>query len=85
MANMFQEELLDKWQKMSTMQHALQEWIYHMLINELLKKYPCIGPEEAPLIILDSKSAVCMDNNGNNTKNKMHINRRLYFVRNGET
>ena len=27
MAHMFQYQLLNKWQKVSTMQHALQEWL----------------------------------------------------------
>ena len=55
-----------------------------MLIHELLNKDPDIVPEEYPLIILDSKSAVCMDNNGKDTKNTRHIARRVNFVRNGE-
>ena len=37
---------------------ALSHFI--MLINELLNKDPDIVPEEAPLIVLDSKSAMCM-------------------------
>ena len=41
-------------------------------------------PEEAPLIILDSNSDVCMDNNDKYTKHTRHIARRLHFVRNGE-
>ena len=36
------------------------------------------------MIILDSKSAVCMDNNGKDTKNTRHIARRMNFVRDGE-
>ena len=54
-----------------------------MLIYELLKKDPDIVPEEAPLIILDSKYAVCMANNGEDTKHIWHIARRVYLVRNG--
>ena len=38
-----------------------------MLIHEFLNKDPAIVPEEAPLIVLDSKSAMCMDNNGKDT------------------
>ena len=49
-----------------------------------MKKYPDIVPEEAPLIILDSKSAVCMDNNGKNTKHTRHIYGRVNCVRSGE-
>ena len=54
-----------------------------MLIHEFFIKDPDIVPEEAPLIILDSKSDVCMDNNGKYTKNTRHIPRRVNFVRNG--
>ena len=55
-----------------------------MLIHELLNKYPDIVPEEAPLIILDSKSAVLMVNFGKDTKDTRHIVRIMYFLRNGE-
>ena len=55
-----------------------------MLIHELFKKYPDIVPEEYPIILLDSKSAVCMSNNGNYTKHTRHISRRVNFVRNGD-
>ena len=36
------------------------------------------------MIVLDSKSAMCMANNGNNTKHTRHIVRRMNSVRNGE-
>ena len=49
-----------------------------------MNKDPYIVPEESPLIILDSKSAVCMANNIKDTKHTRHISRRLNFVRNGE-
>ena len=39
---------------------------------------------EAPLIVLDSKSAVCMAKNGKDTKHTIHIARRMHFGRNGE-
>ena len=55
-----------------------------MLIHELLNKDPDIFPQEDPLIILDIKSAVCMDKNGKDTKHTRHISRRVHFVRNGE-
>ena len=45
---------------------------------------PDIVPEEAPLIIFDSKSIVCMYNNGKDTTHTRHIDRRVYFSRNGE-
>ena len=57
---------------------------YRMLINELLKKDPGIVTKEAPLIILNIKTAMCVDKNGNNTKNTRHIKRRVNYVRNGE-
>ena len=41
-------------------------------------------PKEAPLIVLDSKSAMCMDKNSEDTKHTIHIARRMHFVRNGE-
>ena len=56
---------------------------FRMLINELLNEDPDMVPEEAPLIVLDSKSAMCMDNNGKDTKYTRHIARRIHFVRNG--
>ena len=55
-----------------------------ILIHELLNKYPDIAPQEAPLIVLDSKSAMCMANYGKDTKHTRHISRRMDFVRNGE-
>ena len=57
---------------------------FRMLIRALLNKYPDIIPDSAPLIILHSKSDVCMDKNGNDTKHTSHISRRVHFVRNGE-
>ena len=50
-----------------------------MLIHELLNKDPDIVPEEDPLIVLDSKSAMCIANNGKDTKHTRHIARRLHF------
>ena len=40
-----------------------------MLIHELLSKDTDKVPDEAPLIILDGKSAVCMSKNGKDTNN----------------
>ena len=57
---------------------------FRMLIHGLLNKDPDIVTDAAPLIILDIKSTVCMDNNGNYTKHTRHIARRMYFVRNVE-
>ena len=39
-------------------------------------------PEESPLIVLDSKSFMCMTKNGKDTKHTRHISRRMHFVRN---
>ena len=36
------------------------------------------------LIVLDGKSAMCMANNGRDTKHTRHIARRMHFLRNGE-
>ena len=57
---------------------------FRVLIHEFLNKGPYIVPYEAPLIILDSKSAVCMANNGKDTKHTGYIARRMHFLRNGE-
>ena len=57
---------------------------FRMLIHKLLNKEPDIVPEEASLIILDIKSAVCMAKNGKDTKYTSHISRRVHFVRNSE-
>ena len=57
---------------------------FRMLIHELLNKDPDIVPEEAPLIVLDSKYAMYMAKNGKDTKHTRHIARRMNFVSNGE-
>ena len=57
---------------------------FRMLIHELLNKDPDIIPEESPLIVLDSKYAMCMAKNVKNTKHTRHTARRIYFLRNGE-
>ena len=56
---------------------------FGMLIHELLNKDPDIVPEEDPLIVLDSKSYMCVAKNGKDTKHTRHIARRMDFVRNG--
>ena len=50
----------------------------------VLNEDPDMVPKEAPLILLDSKSAMCMAKNGRDTKHIRHIARRMHFVRNGE-
>ena len=57
---------------------------FRTLIHELLNKDPDIVPKEAPLIILDSKSAICMSKNGKDTKHTRNIARIMNFVRNVE-
>ena len=53
-----------------------------MSIHGFLNKDPDIFPEEAPIIILDSNSAVCMANNCRDTNHTRHIYRIVNFVRN---
>ena len=55
-----------------------------MLIHELLNEDPDMVPKEAPLVVLDSKSAMCMANNGKDTQHTRNIERRMHFIRNGE-
>ena len=57
---------------------------FRMLIHELLSKDPDIFPWESSLIILDSKSAVCMAKNGKDANHTKHIAKSINFVRNGE-
>ena len=57
---------------------------FRMLIHEFLNKDTDIVSEEYPLIIFDSKSAVCMAKNVKDTKHIRHISRRINFIRNGE-
>ena len=57
---------------------------FSMLINKLLNKDPDIVPEEAPMIVLYSKSDVCMAKYGDDTNHTRHIDRIVHFVRNGE-
>ena len=40
--------------------------------NDFLNKDPDMVPEKPPLIILDSKSAICITNNGKDTKHTRH-------------
>ena len=57
---------------------------FRMLIHELLNEDPDMVPKEAPFIVLDRKSDMCMAKIGKDTKHTRHISRRMYFVRNGE-
>ena len=55
-----------------------------MLIHEQLNKDPNIFPEEAPIIILDRNSALCMAKNGKDTKHTSNIDRRVNPLRDGK-
>ena len=55
---------------------------FRILVHEFLNEDPDMVPKEAPLILLDSKSAMCMAKNGKDTKHTRHITRRMHFVRN---
>ena len=57
---------------------------FRMLNNELFNKYPYVVPEQAPLIILDRKSDICMAKNGKDTKHTRQVSRRMHFAINGE-
>ena len=57
---------------------------FMMLIHELINEDPYMFPEEAPLIVLDRKYAMCMAKNSKDTNHTIHISRRMHFVRNGE-
>ena len=55
---------------------------FRMLVHELLNEDPDMVPKETTLIVLDSKSAMCMAENGKDTKHTRHIARRMHLVRN---
>ena len=55
-----------------------------MLIHKFQNKDPYIVLEEAPLIVLDSKSTIYMANNGKYNNHTRQIERMMYFLRNGE-
>ena len=55
---------------------------FRMLIHEFLNEDSYMVPKEDPLIVVDSKSAMCMAKNGKDTKHTRHIARRMHFVRN---
>ena len=50
----------------------------------MMNKDPDVVLYQAPLILFDSKSYVCMDNKVNNTKHTIHISRIMHFVINCE-
>ena len=55
---------------------------FRMLNNQLTNKDPHVVPEQACLIILDSKSVACMTKNDKGIKHNRHIDRRIQVVRN---
>ena len=55
---------------------------FRMLVHEFLNEDPDMVPKEAPLIVLDSKYAMCMAKNGKDTKHTIHIAMRIHFLRN---
>ena len=57
---------------------------FRMLINELLNNDSYIVPEESPIIILDIKSAMCMDKSGKVTNHNRGIAIIVHFLRNSE-
>ena len=57
---------------------------FRMLVHKLLNESPYMVPKEAPLMVLNSKSAMWMAKNGKDTKHTSHIARRMHLVRNGE-
>ena len=57
---------------------------FRIINNECLNKDPYVEPERAPLVILNSSSAICMAKNVKNTKHTRHISRKMHLVGNGE-
>ena len=57
---------------------------FRMLIHDFLNKDQDKVPDEAPLIVLDSRSAMCMAKNGKDTKHTRQIASIMQFVRNVE-
>ena len=55
-----------------------------VLIHDFLNKDTDIVPEEAPIIILDRNSNVCMSKNGKYTNHTRHFARRVHLVRDGK-
>ena len=51
-----------------------------ILYNELMDKDPEVVPEQAPLVLLDRKSSVCMAKSIKGTKHTIHIYRRMCWT-----
>ena len=54
---------------------------FGMKSHEFLNKDTNIVTDEAPLIILESKSVMCMDKNGNDSKHTRKIANKVPFVK----
>ena len=54
---------------------------FRMLNNEVTKKDQDVVPYQAPLIVLDNMSEVCMYNNDKYNKQTIHISRKIHFVK----
>ena len=52
---------------------------FRMINNYLKNKDLDVVPEQAPLIMLDIKSAVCMAKNGKDIKHTRNISRGIIF------
>ena len=52
---------------------------FMVLIHELLNKYPDIVPYEYPMILLYSKSSICMAKNVKDAKHTRHIAKKNKF------
>ena len=57
---------------------------FRVLYNDLTKKDPDVFPDQAPLIIFDNKSDLCMAKDGKDTKHNRHIAIITQLIRNGE-
>ena len=57
---------------------------FKMLNNYLSNKDLDVIPEQATLIILDSKSSIYIAKNGKDNKHTRQISRIIYFLRNDE-
>ena len=68
----------------TTTPHKLALAHFRILNDDLLNNDLDVVPEQALRIILDIKSAICMSNNGKDTKHTRHINTRMNSSRNGK-
>ena len=57
---------------------------FRILNDELLNKNLYMVTEQAPIIILNMKAAICMDKNGKDTKHTRNISIIIHFVINFE-